>query len=90
MLEITEEAASLVRTLADRGSVPQSGGLRLVLNPDTDSLSMGMAAAPDMSDAVITRAGARLFLSPPAAQRTQGRRLCAEITDTRALFFLDA
>lgn len=90
MLEITEEAASLVRILADRESVPEGGGLRIVLNPATDSLSMGLAAAPDTSDAVIARAGARLFLSPPAVQRTQGRRLCAEITDARALFFLDA
>ena len=89
MLEVTDEAASLVRTLADRQSVPEGGGLRIVLNPETGSLSMGMAAAPDTSDAVVSRAGALLFLSPPAAQRTQGRRLCAEITDTRSLFFLD-
>jgi hypothetical protein len=90
MLEITEEAASLVRTLAVHRSVPEGGGLRIDLNPDTDSLSMGMAVAPDPSDAVVVRAGAMLFLSPPALQRMDGRRLCAEITGSRSLFFLDA
>jgi Fe-S cluster assembly iron-binding protein IscA len=89
MLNMTEDAAHLTRTLAHRGSRPGRGGLRIILNPDTDSLSMGLAAAPEDADAVIARDGALLFVSVPAAERLQGRTLCAEITSTRSTFFLD-
>jgi Fe-S cluster assembly iron-binding protein IscA len=86
---MTEDAAHLARTLVHRGSLPERGGLRIILNPVTHSLSMGLAAAPERADAVIARDGAVLFVSAPAAERMQGRTLCAEITPTRSTFFLD-
>jgi hypothetical protein len=49
---------------------------------------MGLASAPKRNDAVIARDGALLFLSGPAAERLEGRTLCAEITSTRSVFFL--
>lgn len=89
MLTMTQDAADLVRTLAQRDSLPAGGGLRIVLNRTTDSLSMGLAAAPEHADAVLARGGALLFLSRPAEQRTHGRTLCAEITPARSAFYLD-
>lgn len=89
MLTMTQDAADLVRALAQRDSLPAGGGLRIVLNPTTHSLSMGWAAAPEHADAVIARDGALLFLSRPAERRTHGRTLCAEITSARSTFYLD-
>lgn len=88
MLMVTADAAQLARTLTDNGSTRRRGGLRIVLNPDTNSLSMGLASAPKRNDAVIARDGALLFLSGPAAERLEGRTLCAEISSTRSVFFL--
>ena len=88
MLKVTADAAQLARTLTHQGAARQHGGLRIVMNPDTNSLSMGIAHAPERSDAVIARDGALLFLSGPAAERLDGRTLCAEITTTRSVFFL--
>jgi hypothetical protein len=89
VLTMTQDAAQLVRTLAQGGGLPEGGGLRIVLNPSTHSLSMGLAAAPEHADAVIARDGALLFLSVPAEGRTHGRTLCADITPARSSFFLD-
>jgi hypothetical protein len=89
VLTMTQDAADLVRALAQRDSLPAGGGLRMVLNPTTHSLSMGLAAGPEHADAVISRDGAWLFLSRPAERRTHGRTLCAEITPARSTFYLD-
>jgi hypothetical protein len=89
VLTMTQDAADLVRTLAQRDSLPAGGGLRIVLNRTTDSLSMGLAAAPGARRSVIARHGALLFLSRSAERRTHGRTLCAEITPSRSTFHLD-
>jgi len=89
MLKVTAEAATLACTLVQDGPVPDDGGVRIVLNLSTDSLSMGLAATPARGDAVIARDGARLFLSPRAANRMRDRTLCAEVTAARSTFFLD-
>jgi len=89
MLKITSEAACLTRRLVREGSSPRQGGLRIVLNPVTDSLSMGLAPAPEPADAVVAQDGAMLFLSQPAAQRLENLTLRAEISTTKSVFFLD-
>lgn len=89
MLKVTADAAQLARSLTDTDSTRRRGGLRIELNPDTNSLSMGLAPAPKRNDAVIAQNGALLFLSGPAAERLEGRTLCAEITSTRSVFFLE-
>jgi hypothetical protein len=89
MIKMTLEAAHLVRSLTQRDSLPDGGGLRMDLNAATNSLSMGLARAPEHADAVVARDGALLFVSMPAARRTQGRTLCATITVNRSTFFLD-
>lgn len=89
MLKITAEAACLTRSLVRDGRSPRHGGLRIVLNPVTHSLSMGLAPAPEPADAVVARDGALLFLSQSAAERLENLTLHAEISTTKSVFFLD-
>jgi len=88
MLRITEDAAILICRLARHGAIPESCGQRIELNPATRGLSMGLAAAPERADAIIRRDGALLFISAQAAERMAQQALCADLTATRASFFL--
>jgi Fe-S cluster assembly iron-binding protein IscA len=89
MLQITEDAATLVRALTDDADRSGEAGLRIVVDPVNDSLSMAIASAPAASDAVVSRSAARVFLSPSAASRLDDRTLRAELSEDRSLFFLD-
>jgi hypothetical protein len=64
-------------------------GLRIMVDPVNDSLSMGIATAPAPEDAVIIRDGTRVFLSRSAGRRLHRRTLRAELSANRSLFFLD-
>ena len=89
MLTITEEAAGLIRALRQDAELWEKAGLRIVVDPTSLSLSMGLAVTPAPGDAVVDRFGARVFLSPSAAYRLGGGTLKAEITEGRSLFFVD-
>jgi iron-sulfur cluster assembly protein len=89
MLTISEDAARLVRTLTHDADLPAEAGVRIVVDPTHHSLSMGLAPKPEPRDVVVAIHGARVFLTPLAANRLRRRTLKAEITTTRALFFLD-
>lgn len=90
MLEMTADAARLVRDVTNRTDSSAEAGVRIVVDPVHDSLSMGIATAPAPEDAVVTRDGARVFLSRPAARRLHHRTLRAELSENRSLFFLDS
>ena len=85
---MTQDAATLLRALSQAGGGAPEGGVRIVINRGTDSLSMGLADHPELTDAVVTRGDSRLFLSEPAARRMRGQTLCAEIKPARSVFFL--
>jgi Fe-S cluster assembly iron-binding protein IscA len=89
MLRITDEAATLVRTVTGRADRSPQAGLRIIVDPVNHSLSMGIAATPAPADAVVRRGAARVFMSPSAADRLDGRTLRAELSEERSLFFLD-
>jgi len=89
VLTLTEDAATLVRSLTDRDGGTPSSGLRIAVDPDHHSLAMAIAPAPAPADEVVVSGGARLFLSQPAAARLDARTLHAEISSDRSLFFLD-
>jgi iron-sulfur cluster assembly protein len=89
MLEMTADAATLVCDVTSQADSSAEAGLRIVVDPVHDSLSMGIATAPAPQDAVITRDGARVFVSRPAARRLHKRTLRAELSADRSLFFLD-
>jgi Fe-S cluster assembly iron-binding protein IscA len=90
MFRITEDAATLVRTLTADAGRSGDAGLRIVVDPVNHSLSMTIASGPAASDAVVSRSAARVFLSPSAARRLDNRTLHAELSRDRALFFLDS
>jgi iron-sulfur cluster assembly protein len=89
MLTITEEAATLISTLTQDAELRQHAGLRLVVNPTFQSLSMDLAETPGAGDTVVAGYGARVFLSASAAYRLGDGTLRAEITEQRSSFFLD-
>jgi hypothetical protein len=89
MFRITENAATLVYALTNDVDPSGQSGLRIIVDPVNNSLSMGIASAPALSDAVVSRGGARVFLSRPASDRLQHRTLRAELSADRSLFFLD-
>jgi len=90
MLTLTRDAATLVSTLRRDADLPNEAGLRIVVDPNHRSLSMGLARNPEPRDEVISSDGAHVFLSQPAAARLERRTLRAEITEERSLFFLDS
>ena len=89
MLMISEEAAQLVHALTDDADMPEQAGLRIVVDPTHNSLSMALATAPQPADVVVATQGARVFLTASASRRLQRRTLRAELTGSRTLFFLD-
>jgi Fe-S cluster assembly iron-binding protein IscA len=89
LLTISDEAARLVRTLTHGADLPDDAGMRIVVDPRHNSLSMALATEPEPSDIVVGKQGARVFLTASASRRLQRRTLRAELTDSRKLFFLD-
>ena len=90
MFRISDEAARLVHALTGAADLPEPAGLRIVIDPTHNSLSMALATEPQPSDIVVASHGARVFLTASASQRLQRRTLRAELTSSRTLFFLDA
>jgi Fe-S cluster assembly iron-binding protein IscA len=88
MLTVTEDATTLIRTLTRNADLSARSGLRIVVDPVHDSLSMSLASAPSTTDAVVGTGEARVFLSARASHRLDQRTLRAEISASRSLFFL--
>jgi Fe-S cluster assembly iron-binding protein IscA len=88
MVDISDDASELIRTLVSDSDLPESAGLRLGTDADTHSLAMNLEAAPQPDDLVLERAGASLFVSPSAAPRLDGHTLHAQL-EPRAAFFVD-
>lgn len=89
MLNVTDDAATLICTLTDDSGPVGTAGLRIVVDPVHHSLSMSVAHGPSPADAVIVNGAAQVFLSPTASRRLDKRTLRAEISRTRSLFYLD-
>jgi hypothetical protein len=86
---MSQDAATLVRTLVHDADLPAGAGVRIVIDPTHNSLSMDVARRPELRDTVVSHDGAQLFLTQAAAGRLQERTLQAEISASRSLFFLD-
>lgn len=85
---MSPEAAVLVRHLVETADLPEGSGVRIVIDGQHHSLSMGLARGPEPQDDVISSGGARVFLSQPATGRLESRTLEAEVTDLRSVFYL--
>ncbi len=88
MVNLSDEAAGLIRTLVADSDLPDSAGLRLGTDDDKHSLAMGLEAAPKADDLVLEHEGASLFVSPLAASRVDDQTLHAQVAP-RPAFFVD-
>ena len=77
MLSITERAIAAICLLLAQDDVPQGAGLRISTNPHR-RLRLTFAPRPVVGDAVVDRAGARVFLDAEAALSLRDRTLDAE------------
>jgi iron-sulfur cluster assembly protein len=78
MLTLTDDAVMAIRTVTDGRSVPDEGGLRITSDP-TGALTLSLANGPSLGDQVVEDSGARLFLTPEAAQALDDKALDATI-----------
>jgi Fe-S cluster assembly iron-binding protein IscA len=89
VLTISHDAARLVRALTQDADLPDGAGMRIVIDQNHRSLSMGLARHPEPDDTIVTSNGVRVFLSESASKRLDRRDLRAELTEKRSRFFLD-
>ena len=79
MLAVTDNAAAVIRDLADRQEVPEGTGLRIASDPTAGGLTLSLASQPLDGDQVLDAAGARLFLDPQAALLLDDKALDAAV-----------
>lgn len=89
MLVVTSHAAQLVRHLVNEADLPYGSGMRIVVDPVHQSLSMSLASAPQPRDTVVTADEAHVFLTRSVSERLSGSTLRAQIAPTRQAFFLE-
>ena len=88
MLTVTKDAATLIRALSQKAGAPGRSGLRIVIDPLHNSLSMSLAACAAPGDKVVASGDTQVYLSSAASQRLSTRTLHADTTATRSSFFL--
>ncbi len=88
MVDLSDQAAGLIRTLVADSHLPDSAGLRLGTDDDKHSLAMKLEEAPLADDLVLEHEGASLFVSPLAAARVEDQTLHAQVRP-RPAFFVD-
>ncbi|HVT64232.1 MAG TPA: hypothetical protein VHD81_03700 [Mycobacteriales bacterium] len=87
-LKMSADGADLVCSLQDEQGANRSSGLRIVIDPQHRSLSMSITdRRPE--DVVVTRDGARVYLSVAADKRLRGCTLRAGAAGSESGFYLD-
>jgi Fe-S cluster assembly iron-binding protein IscA len=87
-LNLSKDAAELVRELVSQSDLPSSAGLRLGTDDDTHALAMSLEAEPRADDVVVEHDGAAVWISPLAAARLEDQTLQAQLLP-RPAFFVD-
>lgn len=88
MVNLSDDAAGLIRSLVSDSDLPHSAGLRLGTDNHTHALAMNLAAEPGEGDLIVEHQDASLFVSPWAASRLQDQTLQAQL-EPRPAFFVD-
>jgi hypothetical protein len=88
MLVLSDEAATLIRSLARASSAPAGSGLRISVDGRYDSLSMALAPLAGRGDVVVKNRDTPVFLTPAASARLSGRTLSAGSSHDRSSFYL--
>jgi iron-sulfur cluster assembly protein len=88
MLTLTENASTIVKTLAAQVPGSEDTGLRISsTNEEHTAFSVGVAEAPEPMDLVVESEGARVFLEPGAAVALDDKVLDATLDDRGAVSF---
>ncbi len=83
MLTLTEAAVEAIKGLLASQDVPAGGGLRISTAPPTNgdeqpSYELAVVTGPDLTDAVVERDGAFVYLEPTAVAAFEDKVLDAE------------
>ncbi len=79
MLNVTGQAADLIKELVADADLPEEAGLRLAQRDDHTALGMSLAAEAASDDVVLVENNAMVFVGPMAAERVSGQTLDAEV-----------
>lgn len=88
MVNISNDAAGLIKSLVSDSDLPESAGLRLGTDDNTHALAMNLETEPRKDDVVVKHKGAALYVSPLAGARLLDQTLRAQLAP-RPAFFLD-
>ena len=88
MLTLTEDASTIVKTIADQTPGAEEGGLRISADDSgSTEFAVAVTAAPEPQDEVIEQSGARVFLEENAAVTLSDKVLDAQIDEQGAVRF---
>jgi iron-sulfur cluster assembly protein len=89
MLDLTESATLVIRSIAERPELPEDAGLRVTSGAEeSGSLSVAAAPGPDEGDQIVEREGARVLLDPEAAVMLDDKVLDARVGVSGSVEFL--
>jgi iron-sulfur cluster assembly protein len=89
MLDLTDNATSVIRSIAERPESPDDAGLRVAAGGESaDRLTVARADGPQEGDQVVEKEGARVFLDPHAAEILDDKVLDAQVGDEGGVEFL--
>jgi len=87
MLTLTENASTLIKTLAEQRAVADDAGLRISPDSDGAELMLDLAPAPEATDQVVESAGARVFLEENVAVVLSDKTLDAQLDESGRVLF---
>lgn len=88
MVQLTDDAATMIVDLVHAQALPAGAGLRIAQREDHPALAMSLVVAADPGDVVVVAAQARVFLAPVAQQRLAHSVLDARRGGNGTAFFL--
>jgi iron-sulfur cluster assembly protein len=89
MLDLTENATSVIRSIAERPELPDDAGLRVTSDAEgSGRLSVTTADGPAEGDQIVEKEGARVFLEPQAAAVLDDKVLDAQVGDQGNVEFM--
>lgn len=88
MLTLTENASTIVKDISTQPGLPESAGLRITSDSDTDpAFAVTAAQAPEPGDQVVEQAGATVYLDPAAAVMLDDKILDAAVDESGKVEF---
>jgi Fe-S cluster assembly iron-binding protein IscA len=88
MLTLTENAGSAIKAIIDQTPTTDTGGLRIQSTGQPDGrFEVAVVAQPEVTDSVVERDGARVFLEPGAALVLDDKTLDASVDEGGSVRF---